>query len=488
MSSGTLPLSKYHRAQSLGAGSFGSVMIVYNDDGDEYAYKLFTDDDDDDDDCDLLNVGVLREISVLRLLRSSHSHKNIISIHDVVTPDGDEESGGAGTEGYMGLVMPVFHDGTLAAAIASQSFKKDRPGKVAIAHGLLSAVAYLHDNAIMHRDIKCDNVLLKRDDSGGVTPVLIDFSLAKVIPGLPGLYPHIPANATDTPASKKKSPPSSSSSSAAVVDAARETTHTPFCGTPTYRAPEVTCRKPYGLPSDMWSVGVVLLELLQNKILPAETDRTASHLIDVGKGALPRELLQNKILPAETDRTASHLIDVGKGALPRDKPLPDLVRGLLDVEPSTRLTAREALSSDVFRSFGHDAPPVCVVDVATAVPLETVEDDNEEDNENVFKGANLSKRQSRTPSKKKGIDAKASRRFRRILKICRELLYENPLTPHAAYSYSLGMDQMDDTIDDEDSAEQTLLDCVVLAQRFYEVEGYDLEELDNEDEGMFADW
>lgn len=33
MASGTLPLATYHRAAALGEGTFGSVVIVYNDDG-----------------------------------------------------------------------------------------------------------------------------------------------------------------------------------------------------------------------------------------------------------------------------------------------------------------------------------------------------------------------------------------------------------------------------------------------------------------------
>ena len=41
---------------------------------------------------------------------------------------------------------------------------KDRHDKVAIAHGLLSAVAHLHDNGLIHRDIKSDNVMLVNED------------------------------------------------------------------------------------------------------------------------------------------------------------------------------------------------------------------------------------------------------------------------------------------------------------------------------------
>ena len=66
MPSGSLPDCTYHRAAQVGAGSFGSVLTVYNDDGEEYALKVFErqkldeEDDEDDDDEDDDNVGASR--------------------------------------------------------------------------------------------------------------------------------------------------------------------------------------------------------------------------------------------------------------------------------------------------------------------------------------------------------------------------------------------------------------------------------------------
>ena len=70
MTSGELPLERYHRASSIGEGTFGSVVTVYNDAGEEYALKLFLHEDDDDEEQENppLDLGALREISCLRLL------------------------------------------------------------------------------------------------------------------------------------------------------------------------------------------------------------------------------------------------------------------------------------------------------------------------------------------------------------------------------------------------------------------------------------
>ena len=59
--------SEYYRASTLGEGSYGSVVTVYDDDGNEYAAKIF-DEEEDEDELGGIDVGTLREISMLRLL------------------------------------------------------------------------------------------------------------------------------------------------------------------------------------------------------------------------------------------------------------------------------------------------------------------------------------------------------------------------------------------------------------------------------------
>ena len=96
MASGELPLATYHRVQALGEGTFGSVVAVYNDDGEEYALKLFLEEDDDEEDG--MDLGAMREISILRLLREQNGHENIVQMVDVKNPeDFEEEDLGAGT-------------------------------------------------------------------------------------------------------------------------------------------------------------------------------------------------------------------------------------------------------------------------------------------------------------------------------------------------------------------------------------------------------
>merc|ERR1712032_125157 len=132
------------------------------------------------------------------------------------------------------------------------------------------------------------------------------------------------------------------------------TTHTGEVGTWAYCAPEVVCKQRYGLSSDLWSCGVVLLEMINNKTLQSSKNKQA--FTDIAEA---------------------------KDALPDNKPFPTLVRGLLSENPSERLTARQSLVSPVFDKFGLYIPQLNIIDFATALPFDDDVDNNDQlDKEN----------------------------------------------------------------------------------------------------------
>ncbi|KAF9482133.1 kinase-like protein [Pholiota conissans] len=105
---------------------------------------------------------------------------------------------------------------------------KDRGARVGekiagrIAEGILQGLAYLHTKKTIHRDIKPSNVLLSRE---GVVK-LCDFGVSgELVNSLAGT----------------------------------------FTGTSFYMAPERICGHEYTIRSDVWSTGISLLELVQNR-------------------------------------------------------------------------------------------------------------------------------------------------------------------------------------------------------------------------------
>ncbi|TNJ26509.1 Kinase, NEK [Giardia muris] len=95
-----------------------------------------------------------------------------------------------------------------------------------VAFQLLKAVAYIHRRNILHRDIKCSNILLGAvRGSSHCRVMLADFGVSKVL-----AHPDEMADS--------------------------------LTGTPYYLSPEVCNGKPYGRKSDMWAVGIVLYEMM----------------------------------------------------------------------------------------------------------------------------------------------------------------------------------------------------------------------------------
>jgi serine/threonine protein kinase len=447
MSSGELPQEEYHRTSTVGSGSYGSVMMVYDDEGEEWALKVFDDEEDDEDEEEAgvggISLGALREISILRILREDNAHPNIIAIHDVQTAFGEDDNVGHAVGGRLALTMPMYHEGSLAASFSKITTKKQ---KAVIAHGILSAVAHLHSNFIIHRDIKSDNILLQiitdDDHDAGAgedlyRPVLIDFSLAKAtrpkfIMGAVSNGLLLDSDDTD--------------------DDAEGPTHTPSVGTPTYRAPEVVAEQPYGLASDLWSVGVVLLEMLRGKEIESFKDKGATVLIS--------EYVSK---------------------LPEGQPFPSLIRGLLEPDPAKRWTSHQALQCPLFQKFGLTESNHVPIYLPVALPLDCESDfvadegrraaipgQGKENNTS----ADQAKSNSKPKIKKAKADAKLVKRWKLIQKICAWMEWNNPLTAHATMTYSR---QMEELVEEDDfggienlEESQMLLDCAVLAHKFFE--------------------
>ncbi|GMP47128.1 hypothetical protein CsSME_00015034 [Camellia sinensis var. sinensis] len=111
---------------------------------------------------------------------------------------------------------------------------------------ILHGLKYLHEKNVVHRDIKCANILV--DANGSVK--LADFGLAKV------------TKLNDVKSCK---------------------------GTPFWMAPEVVKRRNqgYGLAADIWSLGCTVLEMLTRQIPYSHLECQMQALFRIGKGEPP---------------------------------------------------------------------------------------------------------------------------------------------------------------------------------------------------------
>src|SRR5262245_50277809 len=155
---------------------------------------------------------------------ASLNHPNIIRVYDI-----DE------ADGLYYMVMDLLPGGTLEARL--REGRLDRKWSTDVVLKMAEALDYAHARGVIHRDIKPSNILL--DDSGA--PVLADFGIARLV-----------RNENDP-----------NLTAAGVV-----------MGTPAYMAPEQLTGQPPDARSDIYSLGVVLYQLLTGHA-PFTGDTTA---------------------------------------------------------------------------------------------------------------------------------------------------------------------------------------------------------------------
>jgi serine/threonine-protein kinase len=124
-----------------------------------------------------------------------------------------------------------------------------------IGREIASALAKAHAAGIIHRDVKPENVMLE----GGAVKVL-DFGLAKLI----------------------SSPDASGGSGASTPSGSELTVEGRILGTPSYMSPEQASGRPTDARSDVFSLGVLLYEMLAGE-RPFKGDTTMDVLIAINR-------------------------------------------------------------------------------------------------------------------------------------------------------------------------------------------------------------
>ncbi|XP_072778952.1 serine/threonine-protein kinase PAK 3-like [Taeniopygia guttata] len=121
------------------------------------------------------------------------------------------------------LVMEFMDGGTLSDVISKTYLSEDEIA--AISRECLQGLDFLHWNHVIYRDVKSDNILLRTDGS----VKLADF----------GLFAQL------TPEQRRRSS---------------------VAGTSGWMAPEVLTGQPYGPKVDIWSFGIVGIEMVEGEV------------------------------------------------------------------------------------------------------------------------------------------------------------------------------------------------------------------------------
>ncbi|UJR10836.1 hypothetical protein I4U23_015023 [Adineta vaga] len=203
--------TRYEILNKLGKGSFGIVYRVQNKSNHMfYAVKAISKKLGQKSK----SISFDNEVKLL----TEVNHPNLIHLHEVLESSQN-----------LYLIIELCEGGELGGYVKTHGPLPEQTVKH-IMSKLINALHYLHKIDVVHRDLKLENILLKKTPSGKTD--IFDIRV------------------TDFGLSSKKSITSTDS------------LFNDYCGTPLYMAPEILENKNYSALCDVWAMGVIMFYLI----------------------------------------------------------------------------------------------------------------------------------------------------------------------------------------------------------------------------------
>ena len=300
-------VGRYRLERCIGSGGMGTVYLATRADAEfsqRVAIKLVKRGMDSEE--------ILRRFRAERQTLAALHHPNIALLLD----------GGVTDSGQPYLVMEYVEGEPIDRYCDRHRLPVEE--RLALFLTICDAVRHAHQNLVIHRDLKPANILVSRD---GI-PKLVDFGIAKLI--APGERPH-----ATTPQERRL--------------------------TPEYASPEQVTGRPVTTSSDIYSLGVILYELLcghQPYRFPTRTPAEIERVVADGTASLPSEAVTRvEGSPPDDAREAVTPDGVGQARSARPDALARRLRGDLDTivlmalrkEPERRYASVDHLAGDIRR-------------------------------------------------------------------------------------------------------------------------------------------
>jgi serine/threonine-protein kinase len=300
---------KYYLESKLGAGGMGSVyrakrVLI----GDWVAVKVLHQDQ-------MADPRAIERFRREAQIAARLKHPNVVAVHDF----------GVSEEGLSYLVMDLAEGESLSSMIERQGALAESDA-AEIARQVCAALDEAHRQGVVHRDIKPQNIVVQTIQKGLQVKVL-DFG------------------------------------SAASIDiTTRLTRNGAVIGTPHYMSPEYCLGEELDGRSDIYSLGIVLFEMLTGVVPFDSPTPTAIVIKHVNDTPPPPRMLNPKISPA-IESVALRALEKGRDA--RQQTAAEMARELISSvnaepvspEPAIVATPEIVTPESVITSGEVDPPP-----------------------------------------------------------------------------------------------------------------------------------